>query len=87
MTAMTAARLGKPEKAVDALFMGPQTNTYLKNGHNYQEERLTLYMPGNGGILTAVAMMCAGWDGSEGETPGFPEEGWDIKWEGLEKMP
>jgi hypothetical protein len=87
MTAMTAARLGKPEKAVDALFMNPQTNTYLKNGHNFQEERLTLYMPGNGGILTAVAMMCAGWDGSEGDTPGFPEEGWDIKWEGLERMP
>ncbi|PKD17748.1 hypothetical protein APR41_05845 [Salegentibacter salinarum] len=87
MTAMTAARLGKPNKAVDALFMNPQTNTYLKNGHNYQEERLTLYLPGNGGVLTAVAMMCAGWDGSEGETPGFPEEGWEIKWEGLEKMP
>ena len=87
MTAMTAARLEQPEKAVDALFMNPQTNSYLKNGHNYQEERLTLYMPGNGGILTAVAMMCAGWDGSEGETPGFPEEGWIIKWEGLEKMP
>lgn len=87
MTAMTAARLGQPEKAVDALFMGAQTNSYLKNGHNYQEERLTLYLPGNGGLLTAVAMMCAGWDGSEGETPGFPEEGWNIKWEGLEKMP
>ncbi len=87
MTAMTAARLGQPEKAVDALFMGAQTNTYLKNGHNYQEERLTLYMPGNGGLLTTVAMMCAGWDGSEGETPGFPDEGWEIKWEGLEKMP
>lgn len=87
MTAMTAARLGNPEKAVDALFMNPQTNTYLNNGHNYQEERLTLYMPGNGGILTAVAMMCAGWDGSEGAAPGFPKESWEVKWEGLEKMP
>lgn len=86
MAAMTAARLGKPNKAVDALFMNSRTNSYLKNGHNYQEERLTLYLPGNGGVLTAVAMMCAGWDGSEGETPGFPEEGWEIKWEGLERM-
>ncbi|MFD2826805.1 hypothetical protein ACFSYG_09985 [Leeuwenhoekiella polynyae] len=85
MTAMTAARLGMPEKAIDALFMDVQTNTYLKNGHNYQEERLTLYMPGNGGLLTAVAMMCAGWDGAETKNPGFPKDGsWKVKWEGLE---
>lgn len=88
MTAMTAARLGMPEKAVDALFMDVQTNTYLKNGHNYQEERLPIYLPGNGGLLTAVAMMCAGWDGSKGENPGFPKDGtWKIRWEGLKKMP
>lgn len=88
MTAMAAARLGKPEKAVDALFMDVQTNTYLKNGHNYQEERLTLYMPGNGGLLTAVAMMCAGWDETNEKNPGFPNNGkWNVKWEGLKKMP
>jgi hypothetical protein len=88
MTAMASARLGKPEKAIDALFMDVQTNTYLKNGHNYQEERLTLYLPGNGGLLTAVAMMCAGWDGSIGENPGFPKNGqWEVQWEGLERMP
>jgi len=34
LIAMTAARLGKPEKAIDALFMDVQKNTYLKNGHN-----------------------------------------------------
>ncbi|UGU18205.1 hypothetical protein LS482_10040 [Sinomicrobium kalidii] len=88
MTAMTAARLGMPEKAVEALLMDIQTNTYLPNGHNYQDERLRLYLPGNGGVLTAVAMMCAGWDGSEGENPGFPKNGkWDIRWEGLSEMP
>ncbi|MGO4911517.1 hypothetical protein [Leeuwenhoekiella sp. W20_SRS_FM14] len=85
MTAMTAARLGMPDKAIDALFMDVQTNTYLKNGHNYQEERLTLYLPGNGGLLTAVALMCAGWDGNKLKNPGFPRDGsWDVKWEGLE---
>lgn len=88
MTAMAAARLGMPDKALDALFMKVQTNTYLKNGHNYQEERLPLYLPGNGGLLTAVAMMCAGWDGSSGANPGFPKDGsWKVKWEGLKKMP
>jgi hypothetical protein len=87
MTAMTAARLGIPEKAVDALFMNVQTNTYLVNGHNYQEGRLPIYLPGNGGVLTAVAMMCAGWDGTTEKNPGFPKDGkWNVRWEGLEKM-
>ncbi len=88
MTAMNAARLGEPEKAVGALLMDKRTNTYLVNGHNYQDNRLRVYLPGNGGLLTAVAMMCAGWDGCETENPGFPEDGkWKVKWEGLKKMP
>jgi len=88
MTAMCAARLGEPEKAVGALLMDKQKNTYLVSGHNYQDERLRLYLPGNGGLLTAVAMMCAGWDGCTVDTPGFPKDGkWNVKWEGLAKMP
>lgn len=86
MVAMTCARLNQPEMAVDALLMDKRTNTYLVNGHNYQDQRLRLYMPGNGGLLTAVAMMCAGWDGCTTPTPGFPKE-WDVKWEGLLPMP
>lgn len=87
MTAMSAARLNMPDKAIDALFMNVTTNTYLKNGHNYQAERLTLYLPGNGGLLTAVAMMCAGWDGTTEENPGFPKDGtWKVKSEGFKKM-
>lgn len=86
MVAMTAARLQQPERAVDALLMDKRTNTYLPNGHNYQDQRLRVYMPGNGGLLTAVAMMCAGWDGSEGKNPGFPAD-WDVRWEGLRAMP
>ena len=77
MTAMTACRLGLPEQAVDALLMPIQTNTYLVNGHNYQNERLRLYLPGNGGVLSAVALMC-----TEG---GFPKT-WKVKWEGLKPM-
>ena len=86
MTAMTCARLGEAEMAVDALLMPKRTNTYLINGHNYQDQRLRLYMPGNGGLLTAVAMMCAGWDGCDSTNPGFPKD-WDVKWEGLLPMP
>lgn len=88
MVAMCAARLGQPDKAVDALLMPMAKNTYLPNGHNYQSPRLRLYLPGNGGLLTAVAMMCAGWDDSEGVNPGFPADGtWNVKWEGLMPMP
>jgi hypothetical protein len=86
MTAMCAARLGDPEKAVDALLMNVQTNTYLVSGHNYQNGGLRIYLPGNGGLLTAVAMMAAGWDGSEGHAPGFPEY-WTVKYENINKMP
>ena len=88
MVAMNAARLGDAERAVDALLMDKRTNTYLPNGHNYQDGRLRCYLPGNGGLLTAVALMCAGWDGSTGKNPGFPDNGkWDVCWEGLLPMP
>ncbi len=88
LVAMTAARLNKPEMAIDALLMDVQKNTYLVNGHNYQDKRLRLYLPGNGGLLAAVAMMAAGWDGNTIENPGFPRDGrWKVKWEGLKVMP
>ncbi len=88
MTAMNAARLGDGEKAVGALLMDKRTNTYLVNGHNYQDSRLRIYLPGNGGLLTAISMMCAGWDGNKTKNPGFPKDGkWNVKWEGLQPMP
>jgi hypothetical protein len=88
MTAMSAARLGEPEKAVDVLLMDKRTNTYLVNGHNYQDSRLRVYLPGNGGLLAAVAMMCAGWDGNQTQNPGFPKNGkWNVVWEDLKPMP
>ncbi len=88
MTAMNAARLGDCEKAVSALLMNKRTNTYLISGHNYQDDRLRIYLPGNGGLLTAIAMMCAGWDGCNDTNPGFPKDGnWNVRWEGLKKMP
>ena len=88
MTAMTATRLGLPEKAIDALLMNIATNTYLPNGHNYQDGRLRLYLPGNGGLLTAIAMMVAGYDGAKQSMPGIPKNGkWKVKWEGLRRMP
>ena len=64
-------------------------NRYLLNGYNYQEEFLPVYLPGNGGVLAAVAMMAAGWDGApEKRAPGFPDNGkWKVRWENLRTMP
>ena len=88
MMAMCAARMGEPQNAVSALLMKQTKNTYLPNGHNYQSERLRLYLPGNGGLLLAVGMMCAGWDGESHNNPGFPNDGkWNVKWEGLKPLP
>ena len=89
MIAMCAARLGRPETALEALLIDKGKNTYLVSGHNYQEpKRLRLYLPGNGSLLDAVAMMCAGWDGcKEVRNPGFPSDGtWNVRWEGLRRM-
>lgn len=87
-TAMNAVRLGHPDKAINALLMDKRTNTYLPNGHNYQDKRLRCYLPGNGGLLTAVALMTAGWDGCEEKNPGFPKDGtWDVRWEGIKPLP
>lgn len=84
MVAMCATRLLEPEIALDALMKEVQKNTYLVNGHNYQDGRLRIYLPGNGGILKAVALMCAGWEGCTEKNPGFPGDGtWKVKWENL----
>src|SRR5215831_12503170 len=85
MTAMTAARLGERKAAVDALMMDTGKNHYLANGHNWQRRDLPCYLPGNGGLLYAVALMAAGWQGSpHSHAPGFPDDGsWTVRWERL----
>ncbi|HYE74197.1 MAG TPA: glycoside hydrolase family 65, partial [Blastocatellia bacterium] len=76
LTAMTAARLGETKIAVDALLMNAAKNRYLPNGHNYQRANLPCYLPGNGGLLYAIAMMAAGWQGAPNKhAPGFPDDG------------
>lgn len=86
MTAMTATRLGRPDDAVAALLLDVPANTFLVNGHNWQNSSLRCYLPGNGGLLAAIAVMCAGYDGCSTATPGFPAD-WDVRWEGLLPLP
>jgi len=69
------------------LSMPVNKNTWLINGHNYQDQRLRLYLPGNGALLSAIALMCAGYKGS-GPLPGFPKDGgWKVRFEGLRPAP
>lgn len=85
--AMTAARLEDPQAAVNALLLDAGKNTVLPNGHNRQTDSLPLYLPGNGGLLAAVALMAAGWDnGPSRHAPGFPAD-WTVAWEGLVSAP
>jgi hypothetical protein len=85
MAAMAAARSGEPELAIKALLIDSPKNHYHPNGHVYQRPNLTAYLPANGGLLSAAAMMCAGWTGGPQQAaPGFPSDGkWDVRWEGL----
>jgi hypothetical protein len=85
LTAMTAARLGERKIAVDALLMVTEKNRYLRNGHNYQRPNLPCYLPGNGGLLYAIALMAGGWKGAPNtNAPGFPNDGsWKVRSEGL----
>jgi hypothetical protein len=65
--------------------MDTEKNRYLPNGHNWQRKNLPCYLPGNGGLLYAVAMMAAGWQGAPtSSAPGFPPDGsWTVRWERL----
>lgn len=86
MAAMTAARLGEAAMAIDLLLLEAPKNRYLPNGHNWQRDTLPLYLPGNGGLLMATAMMAAGWDNGPSEpAPGFPGD-WNVRVEGIRRM-
>ncbi len=103
MIAMTAARLGETEKAVDILLNDGPGNTYMPNGHCPQRSdmvrkpgggparnEIAVYLPANGALLSAVAMMAGGWDGAPtGVTaPGFPKNGeWTVRAEGFVPLP
>jgi hypothetical protein len=87
LMAMAAARVGEPKEAIEALL-----NPSIKN--HYDERGLCTggpapYLPGNGGLLYASALMAAGWDGApHRHAPGFPDDGsWSVRWEGLKPAP
>jgi len=74
--AMSATRLGNFDDALELLLLEAAKNTYRVNGHNAQGDRadLPLYLPGNGAILLAVAMMV--------QHGAFPAQ-WGVEAEGF----
>ena len=96
LMAMTAARLGEPGKAIDLLLYDSRNNQYgiagmtprvHLDGAGFRTAAET-YFPSNGGLLLAVALMAAGWDGENATAPGFPKDGrWRVRSEGLKPLP
>lgn len=84
MLAMAAARLSEPEKAVSLLCS--EAHKFSFDAHGLADVWPFPYFPANGALLTAVAMMCSGWDGATDiPSPGFPP-GWNVRHEGFQKM-
>ena len=87
MMAMAAARNGEPGIAIEALLYESQKNKNDFTANGFSKGGPYPYFPSNGGLLTAVAMMAAGWDGASAKpSPGFPE-GWKVRYEGLRPLP
>ena len=87
MTAMCAAKCGDPRTAVDMLMHSSASFQFNASGLPIRGR--APYLPSTGGLLYAVALMAAGWDGApDRNAPGFPDDGsWVVKWEGLKKAP
>lgn len=103
MIAMTATRLGRPADAVAILLRDGPNNRYLPTGHCPQRgdqalpsdappgvprREIATYLPANGALLAAVALMAAGWDGCQTVLPGFPKDGtWMVRFENIAPLP
>ncbi|WP_163323326.1 hypothetical protein [Draconibacterium mangrovi] len=86
MSAVGSAKMGDPKGAVEAILGGLGTG-FDKAGIN--RGLGGDYLPTNGALLYAVAVMAAGWEGApDRNAPGFPDDGsWVVKWEGLIQAP
>lgn len=87
MLAMCAARLGRPDQAID--FLLTKYPGFLFDERGLATGGPFPYFPSNGALLYAVGMMAAGWDGApSGAAPGFPRNGrWKVRAEGLSQVP
>ncbi|KAI8960287.1 Six-hairpin glycosidase-like protein [Daldinia sp. FL1419] len=86
--AINSARVGNPERAIYHMtnygyWPFDDAGMPTRSGPNPSPPP---YFPGGGSFLYAIGYMVAGWEGSEGDAPGFPKDGtWVVKHEGLLK--
>ncbi|KAH7146175.1 Six-hairpin glycosidase-like protein [Dactylonectria macrodidyma] len=86
--AINSARIGNPERAIHHLtaydyWRFDDAGFAIRGGDGGTPPP---FMPGNAGLLLAVAYMAEGWDGSFGHAPGFPDNaGWVVRKENLRK--
>jgi hypothetical protein len=90
--AMTAARIGEPDKAINILCNDIFGAKFLKNGHVQRAKEplaCPAYLPANSAFMAAAGLMAGGWDGAPNiNAPGFPQDGsWRVKVEGMNKLP
>jgi len=86
MAAAGMAKMGNPKGAVEAL-LGALGTGFDQAGIN--RGLGGAYLPTNGALLYAVAVMAGGWEGApDRNAPGFPDDGsWVVKAEGFIKAP
>ncbi|KAI1471125.1 Six-hairpin glycosidase-like protein [Daldinia caldariorum] len=86
--AINSARIGNPERAIYHMtvydyWIFDDAGFAVRGGDGGTPPP---FMPGNAGLLYAVAYMAAGWKRSTEDAPGFPKDGsWIVKHEGLLK--
>jgi hypothetical protein len=90
--ALTAARLGEPERAVAILANTGAAARFMPSGYSRRPrdpEGAVAYLPTNAAYLMAVGLMAGGWDSAPRiAAPGFPQDGgWAVRAEGLLPLP
>lgn len=90
--ALTAARLGDTQKAIDIVCNDAPQATFNKSGYVCRPKegiKNPAYLPVNSSFLAAIGLMAGGWDGAPDiDAPGFPKDGsWVVKVENMNKLP
>jgi hypothetical protein len=90
--ALTAARLGKRDTAIDIVCNDTPKATFHKTGYVPRPKegiKNPAYLPVNGSFLAAIGLMAAGWGEEQGElAAGFPKDGsWNVRVENMHRLP
>jgi hypothetical protein len=90
--ALTAARLGDQQIAIDIVCNDAPNARFNKSGYVQRPKEALgcpAYLPVNSSFLAAIGLMAGGWgEASQSNAPGFPKDGkWQVRVENLLKLP